>query len=348
MKTKKLLSTCTFLLLFCLNLAAQTDETKKSAVHISFFPPLSTHGAQASQYTNDFSFSIIAGISRNENAFAFASVSNMIINDAKGIQFAGVFNYIGNDARGLEFSGVTNIVRNNFSGLQFTGVMNLAQEMTGLQFAGVMNKSEYIKGFQLVGVGNIAADVDGMQFSAVFNKARKVRGVQFAAILNIAEESDYSIGLINIIKNGDMGIGLTYNESGSTVASFRSGGRVMYGILGVGFNHKAKKEKFVTEGGFGAHIPVVDWFRFNTELVATSITSFSDDNALHAGFRLLPSFKVLPHLEIFGGPSINFMTTNNPENHKDMFPKHNIWKSSKEHRLSQVFLGYTVGTQFTF
>lgn len=348
MKTKKLLTTCTFLLLFCLNLAAQTDETKKSSVHISFFPPLSTHGTQASQYTNNFSFSVISGISRNENGFAFASVSNMIMNDARGVQFAGVFNYTGNNARGLQFSGVTNIVRNNTTGLQFAGVMNLTQEMTGMQFAGVINKSEHVKGFQFAGVGNIAADVDGMQFGAVFNKARKVRGMQIGTILNIAEESDYPLGLINIIKNGDMGIGLTYSEAGSTVVSFRSGGRVLYGIVGIGFNHKAKKEKFVTEGGFGAHIPVVDWFRFNAELVGTSVTSFSDESVLHAGLRLLPSFKILPNLEIFGGPSLNYMTTNDPENHKDMFPKHNFWKKTKGDRLSQLFLGYTVGTQFTF
>lgn len=345
MKMKNVLST--LLLIFCLNLTAQTDETKKSSVHISLFPPLSTHGTQASRYTNDFSFHIISGISRNENGLTFAGVSNLIMNDAKGFQFAGVFNYTGHDTHGLQFSGVTNIVRNNSSGFQMAGVMNLTQEMNGMLFAGVMNKSEHTKGFQFAGVGNIAADINGMQFSSIFNKARKVNGMQFAAILNIAEESDYPVGLVNIIKNGEMGIGISYNETGSTMLSFRSGGRVLYGIVGIGYNHEARKARYVTEGGFGAHIPVVSRFRVNTELVAAHISSFTDDHNLHASLKILPAFRILPHLEIFAGPGINFLTTDDVNN-RSLFPNHSLWKKYKTNRLSQLYLGYTVGIQFIF
>ena len=68
--------------------------------------------------------------------------------------------------------------------------------------------------------------------------ANDVKGVQWAGLLNIARNSDVPIGLINIIKNGEMGMAVTYDGIGNAVASFRSGGKYTYGILGIGYNHK--------------------------------------------------------------------------------------------------------------
>lgn len=90
-----------------------------------------------------------------------------------------------------------------------------------------------------------------------------------------AENSDVPIGLINIIKNGEMGVAVTYDGIGNVIASFRSGGKYTYGILGVGYNHKVKSNGLVTEAGFGAHIPVAKWFRINNEIKATAIGSNS-------------------------------------------------------------------------
>lgn len=38
-----------------------------------------------------------------------------------------------------------------------------------------------------------------------------------------------------------MGMAVTYDGIGNAVASFRSGGKYTYGILGIGYNHKMKK-----------------------------------------------------------------------------------------------------------
>ncbi len=67
----------------------------------------------------------------------------------------------------------------------------------------------------------IADDVNGVQFSSLVNKARKVNGVQFATLVNIADESDFPVGLVNIIKKGERGISVTYDLLGNTLLSFR-------------------------------------------------------------------------------------------------------------------------------
>lgn len=43
----------------------------------------------------------------------------------------------------------------------------------------------------------------GVQFAGLVNVAEEVTGVQFAALVNVAEESDFPIGIINIIKEGE-------------------------------------------------------------------------------------------------------------------------------------------------
>jgi hypothetical protein len=102
-------------------------------------------------------------------------------------------------------------------------------------------------------------------------------GFRFAGLVKIAENSDYPIALLNIIKNGEYGIAATYNEIGSVTLTFR---------------------------------PV-------------------------------------RNIEIFGGPSINYMQSDNLKN-KDMFSNHSIWKKYSDTQLKQVYIGYQVGIQVLF
>ncbi len=61
--------------------AVANDNEPHSAVQVSFFPPLSTNGKHATLYTNDFSFNMLVGVSKNEQAFAFAGLTNIIGNN---------------------------------------------------------------------------------------------------------------------------------------------------------------------------------------------------------------------------------------------------------------------------
>lgn len=316
MKMKKIQSVF-IILLTVFHLSAQMNQGKYVPFHFSFMPPLSSNGINASQYTNGASFSILAGMSANERNFTFASISNVIANEARGLQFAGISNYIGKQGQGVAFAGITNITKGTYKGVQFAGLLNTSKDITGLQFAGLLNI------------------------------AGKVRGVQFAGLLNIAEESDCPIGLVNIVKRGEMGIALTYDILGNGIVSFRSGGKYTYGIIGFGYNHKLSGDnKTVAEAGYGVHIPCYSWFQINNEFKVTS-TASSDKPFLNASYSLLPSFKIKKHYNIFGGASLNYLTTTEMDN-QTLFPQNNLWKKHTDSRLQQLFIGYLVGIQYIF
>lgn len=321
------------ILLTVFHLSAQMNQGKYVPFHFSFIPPLSSNGINASQYTNGASFSILAGMSANERNFTFASISNVIANEARGLQFAGISNYIGKQGQGVAFAGITNIAKGTYKGVQLAGIINTTKgTYKGVQFAGLLNTSK---------------DITGLQFAGLLNIAGKVRGVQFAGLLNIAEESDCPIGLVNIVKRGEMGIALTYDILGNGIVSFRSGGKYTYGIIGFGYNHKLSGDnKTVAEAGYGVHIPCYSWFQINNEFKVTS-TATSDKPFLNASYSLLPSFKIKKHYNIFGGASLNYLTTTEMDN-QTLFLQNNLWKKHTDSRLQQLFIGYLVGIQYIF
>lgn len=141
------------------------------------------------------------------------------------------------------------------------------------------------------------------------------------------------------------GIAVTYDGIGNTVASFRSGGKYTYGILGIGYNHNMKKNGLVAEAGLGAHIPVMKWFRINNELKVSSTGCDSNDPVYNAGYLLLPAFRIGRHFELFGGVSINYMETKS-RNAENVFPDHSLWKGDNSKKFQQVYISYQVGAQF--
>ena len=104
---------------------SQTDKDPTAAFQFSFLPPLSMNGIQSYRYTNDASFSLLAGVSKNEKAFAFAGISNIILKDGDGFLFAGLFNYAGRNGKGLSLSGLMNMTKKQYSGFQLGGIANI-------------------------------------------------------------------------------------------------------------------------------------------------------------------------------------------------------------------------------
>ncbi len=370
-----------FLLCALLSFNVFSQEKNFRPVQINFGFPLSTINVKkAKEYTNAFSINLLVGISKNERSLALAGISNVIANNATGLQIASVSNYIGNAGYGIAVAGVTNINKGSYNGIQVSGVYNYSGSGYGIAVAGVANmskgsyngiqasgvynysgsgngiavagvantsKDSYI-GLQLSGVTNIAGDVKGLQFAGVANIAKKVKGVQFATILNVAEESDFPIAFINIIKNGKMGVALSYDILNNTVLSFRSGGKYSYGILGVGYNSKVKDgSKFVAEAGYGIHIPVTDWFEINNEFKATSMRFSNDKTCSNASYLLAPSFTFLNHFNVFGGASFNYLYSNYV-NSEDLFPNNCLWEKDNSDNKQRMFIGYQIGLQYVF
>ena len=370
-----------FLLCALLSFNVFSQEKKFRPAQINFGFPLSTINVKkAKEYTNAFSINLLVGISKNERSLALAGISNVIANNATGLQIASVSNHIGNAGYGIEVAGVTNINKGSYNGIQASGVYNYSGSGNGIAVAGVanmskgsyngiqasgvynysgsgngiavagvanMSKDSYI-GLQLSGVTNIAGDVKGLQFAGVMNIAKKVKGVQFSTILNVAEESDFPIAFINIIKNGKMGVALSYDNMNNTMLSFRSGGKYSYGILGVGYNGKVKDgSKVVAEAGYGIHIPITNWLEINNEFKATSLGFSNDKVCYNASYLLAPSFTFLNHFNVFGGANFNYLYSNYV-NSDDLLPNNYLFEKDNSDNKQRMFIGYQIGLQYVF
>lgn len=307
--------------------------------------------------------SVFNHIGNNGYGIAVAGVSNTVLQSYKGIQISGVANYSGSGI-GMQIAGVTNINNGANVGTQISGVANINNGAAmGLQISGVtninngsfiglqlssvanMSKGSYI-GLQLSGVTNIAGDVKGLQFAGVMNIAKKVKGVQFATILNVAEESDFPIAFINIIKNGKMGVALSYDNMNNTMLSFRSGGKYTYGILGVGYNNKVNDgSNIVAEAGYGIHIPITNWLEINNEFKATSLGFSNDKVCYNASYLLAPSFTFFNHFNVFGGANFNYLYSNYV-NSDDLFPNKCLWEKDNSDNKQRMFIGYQIGLQY--
>ena len=364
-----------------LSLSAFSQEDNFRPAQINFgFPLSSTNVKKAKEYTNGFSINLLVGISKNERSLALAGIGNIIANDATGLQIASVFNHIGNNGYGIAVTGVSNTVMQSYKGIQIAGVANYSGSGLGMQIAGVtninnganigaqisgvaninngaamglqisgvtnINNGSFI-GLQLSSVANIAGDVKGMQLSAVMNKAKKVKGVQFATLLNIAEESNFPIAFINIIKNGKMGVALTHDILNNKVVSLRSGGKYTYGILGFGFNNKITEgNRLVAEAGYGIHIPITEWFEINNELKAT-MTGLGSETSNNFGYFLSPSLTLLEHYNFFAGVSVNYFNSNSI-NSESILPNNSFWSKDGNDYVHRMFVGYQIGVQYIF
>ena len=347
-------------------------------VNIGLIYPISTNGTHAAADTNLFSFNLLAGVSAAEQGFTFAGFSNVVRHEAKGMQFAGFSNHVGKKAegmmfagfmntygegKGLQFAGFTNIASKNIEGAQFSGFLNratdvkgtqiagfsnISRNIVGTQIAGFSNVSRNLRGTQIAGFSNTAADVKGSQVAGFINVAKKIKGVQLSGFMNIADSSDHPIGFINIIKNGEKSIGFSMDESQNAMASFRSGGKILYGILAAGYNFKNEEEVYAFELGLGAHMINTKVFRVNTEISMLTLESFWSGEYFKSSFKLMPSIRPVKHLEIFGGPVFNYVNTNTSEGRALTDKYIRTWENRWGNNFEGIYVGYTAGINILF
>ena len=365
-------------LLLSFNVFSQEDKFRP--VQINFGFPLSTiNMKEAKSYTNAFSINLLVGISKNERSLSLSCLSNIVANDATGLQIAGISNHIGNKGygiavagiantagfyNGIQIGGISNFTKDSNIGLQIGGIVNYSgstkglmlggianitkDSNIGLQIGGIVNYSGSAKGLMLGGISNISGDFTGFQFAGVMNVAKNVKGVQFASIINIADDSDFPIAFINIIKNGKMGVSLSYDILNNTVLSFRSGGKYTYGILGVGYNAKVNDgSKIMAEAGYGIHIPVNHLFEINNEFKATSVGFSNEKTCYNFAYLLAPSVTFWNHYNIFGGVSFNYLNSNY-EDSNDLLPKKYLWSKDTNDNAQRMYIGYQIGLQYVF
>ena len=282
--------------------------------------------------------------SEDSKGIMVCGLCNMIGGDYDGVQVGGLSNKA-QEMRGIQVSGLGNITR-GVMGIQVAGLGNITRDTRAIQVAGLTNISKGLYGIQISGLTNISQDAYGLQFAGLVNVAKRARGVQFAAILNVAEESDFPIGLINIIKQGDKGVALTYDILGNAVMSFRSGGKYTYGILGVGCNAQIE-ERLVVEAGYGLQVPVCRWLDVNNEFKATTMGYNSGYTRNNFSYLLAPSLTLWRHCNLFAGASINYFMSDRASA-ATLLPNAGLWRKEGDRGIGQLYLGYQVGVQYVF
>ncbi|MBO9616183.1 MAG: hypothetical protein J7619_26045 [Dyadobacter sp.] len=340
---------------------AQRDST--AAVHVGFIYPVSSNGKHAASITNRFSLHAIAGLSKAETGASIAGVANVVKQNVSGVQMAGAANVIGGSASGAQISGVANVIGGGATGVQLAGFSNITGGgASGAQMAGFLNLAEASGAAQVAGFANIAKkDAKGLQLAGFLNKggevntqvagfanvAKKVKGVQLAGFINIADSSDYPIAIFNFIKNGEKSVAVTFDETMTGIVSFRSGGRVLYGIAGIGYNFRDNaKAMYAAEGGLGAHIPLSGPLRINLEAVGTTLTDFHGGSYNKNSLRILPALRLGSGFEAFAGPTLNYVSYER-ENDYDFIKKY-IWKNNSSKDFQGLFVGFNVGVQYLF
>ncbi len=342
-----------------------------SPYQISMTPGLSTHGFIRSQIVNKFSINIIGGATAGVKGVELGGVFNMNQYNMQGMQMAGVFNAVGGNVRGVQLAGVGNRVfegikglqmagvfngaRGNVSGIQIAGVGNhVAGGVKGLQLAGVFDKADTVRGVQIAGVVNMANEASGTtqiagilnasqstvgsQIAGIANKAKKVKGLQLAGIINIADSSDYPIGLLNLIKNGEKSLALAINEESYLGLQFRSGGRILYSILSINVALEGNRpDRYAFEVGLGAVLLNRSKFSLRTEIATRNLLTekFKMLDNHQSSLRVIPGFKLSDRISIFAAPSLNYAE----RDENTISGGSTVWKVWRRDRTRNTFYG---------
>ena len=246
--------------------------------------------------------------------------------------------------KGLQVGGIINNVGET-SDVQIGGIVNHTKKSNYFQLAGIANNSSSSAGFQLSGITNFVGDTVNYQITSIVNRAKKVNGFQFG-LVNIADESDYSLGLFNFIKNGEMSLSISIDESSFTHFNFRSGGRKMYGIFGAAYQLRDVDTSVALEAGLGIHLITDHRFSLDTEFVSMTASDFVSISNHIQSFRLLPGLNIGNHLRIFAGPSLNFaFLDTGQENFTDGW---NILNKTTSNGIYRSYGGVTGGLEVIF
>ncbi|OKS88633.1 peptidase associated/transthyretin-like domain-containing protein [Mucilaginibacter polytrichastri] len=332
-----------------------------SAYQISLTPGLSSHGMYNSQVIDHVSLNLLGGYTAGINGIEAGGVFNINRKNMQYVQLAGAFNLVGGNVSGLQAAGIYNNVYKSAFGVQLAGCANIDSMARGLQVAGLINKTKgknsgmqlaglfnmaaETKGIQLAGLGNWSSGQTGSQISGLFNVGKKVKGFQLAMLINVADSSDYPVGLINLVKTGEKSIAVSTDELWFTHIDLRSGGRVLYGLVGTAFKFNVRPA-YALSLGIGAHIIHRSRFSLDGEYVNQQTFNMRKNLYQTNGLKLLPGYRFTKTLRVFAGPSIQEVHAGDASD-ADL----NGWVFSKRYNqdgITALHAGLTMGIQYVW
>jgi hypothetical protein len=319
------------------------SEQETQWAQISLLPTEPLVGRKSTRI-NHFSFNVLAGYNGGLEGIEVGAFANGIKKDVKGMQLAGFVNYVGGNVEGGQIAGFGNFNKGIMRGIQVSGMTNINEQTDGIQIAGGFNLNRRIsRGYQLAGFFNAGRNVAGgqlagfvnvslgnayfqsagfcnvaenidVQVSGLVNVAKTVRHFQIG-LINVADTvGDFSFGLLNLIKRGYNKVELSFGDALYGNVAIKLGTRKFYNIFQVGTNFK---RNILSNGytwgygyGFGFFQKIAKDFKINPELLVSNV---QERRIIKPDLNLLSQVKILFHftegsrIEVFGGPTINYM-----------------------------------------
>lgn len=267
----------------------------KQAAQISLIPSIGTNLKLSGAIINHFSINVLAGYSAGVDGFEAGGLLNIIKGDVNGLQVSCVANLSNGAVRGVQMAGAYNRISGSVHGLQLSPGINLgADTVRGVQASGVYNScSDYINGIQLSLISNHCnGEVSGGQFAAFYNYSRKA-AFQLG-IVNVCDTSTGSpLGIVNIIKGGNYGFSLSYDELKSYSVNFHSGTHHLYSLLGFSLFDMESRWRMGINFGLGKHLFSERKLSLEMQLLSTAMAvSGSFDTQTVSRVSFSPQFNL--------------------------------------------------------
>ncbi|WP_437662769.1 LA_2272 family surface repeat-containing protein [Sorangium sp. So ce1182] len=271
-----------------------------------------------------------------------STAANLVLGPARGAQLTAGLN-LARSLRGAQV-GSFNVVTGPVDGVQ-GGVLNVAGPVDGVQGGAVNIAAGSVAGAQLglanvavgestdvqvsllnaavsestdvqVSLANVAAgESTGTQIGLLNMATGKVRGAQIG-LINYADESPFSLGLLNIIRNGRLDVDVWGLESGIVMAGLKHGSDHFHNVYGIGVRLVGDRPLVAYALGLGGRISVGKRAFIDLDALGYSLhdpSSSFEPAAVLTQARALLGLRLAPEFAIFGGPSYNVAFGDTPE-----------------------------------
>jgi hypothetical protein len=265
------------------------------------------------------------------------------------LEFAGGYS---EGVHGVGVSPLVHMTSKFVCGAELAGIGNaVGGPVEGAQLGGIFNYAKDVKGAQFSGVVNISRDLSGVQGSLVNVANGTVHGVQIG-LVNVADDSDFSLGLVNVMKKGRFGVDGFGAETGFFSLALKNGGSHWHSFYGISYRARADANlRYGLLLGLGAHI-TTNSRRFYVDIDGLAMALGNDrgdfpdqtSGGWLSEIRAVLGYRPFRHLSIYAGPSYNAYYTENVGSELPVRSKFVSTVESSTFAYSQ-WPGFTLGVQ---
>ncbi|XXX71917.1 hypothetical protein WMF30_30155 [Sorangium sp. So ce134] len=274
---------------------------------------------------------------------AQGGVLNVAAGAVDGAQL-GAINVAAGPSADLQI-GVANAAVSDATDVQIGGANLAVGAATDLQI-GVANVAAGKSTGTQISLINVAAGAStDVQIGLVNVATGKVEGMQIG-LVNYADDSPFSFGLLNIIRDGRLHFDVWGMESGIVMAGLKNGSDHFHNIYGIGVRLSGDRPRMVFSLGLGGRITLGERAYADLDLLGYSIhePSTANPSASLVQARAVLGVRLFPELAVFGGPSYNVAFGDTAEDAR-LSPYGSISLGANDSDAQRAWPGVVLGVQ---